>query len=111
MATIAIMVETAAMTIVVKAKTTKVGDNDIPMTRISPVNYTERDTVQKNVLCSKGELANNSSHHLAEISIINSQTVTVTTSPISTITSLLPTLLVYLSITLRLLLPVIHSPG
>ena len=73
-ATLATMVETMAMvmTIVVKAKTTKIGD-DIPMTRISPVNYTEGDTVRMSVLHSRGRLAN-SSRHLAKISTISNET-------------------------------------
>jgi hypothetical protein len=80
-ATLATMVETMAMTIIAKAKTTQIGD-DIPMTRISPVIYMEGDTIQKNVLYSRGRLAN--SRHLAEIS---NETRTATTSPTSTIAS------------------------
>ena len=106
-ATLATMVETIAMvmTIVVKAKTTKVG-NDIPTTRISPVNYTEGDTVQTSVWYSKGRLAN-SSRHLAEISKISNETRTATTSPISSIANLRPPSRACPSTTLRLLVQVL----
>ena len=82
MATLATMAMTMTIVIVAKAKTTQVG-GDIPTTRISPVSYMEGDTVQKSALYSRDRLAN-SSRHLAEISIINNETRTATTSQIST---------------------------
>jgi hypothetical protein len=106
-ATLATMIETMAMAIVAKAKTT----DETPTTSISPASYMEGDTVQKIVMYSNGKLANNS--HLAEISKTNNEIVTATTSPISTIASRTPierSSLACLSTTLRLLVQVLIHP-
>src|SRR5271170_1993805 len=101
-ATFAIMVETTVTILVEKAKTTKIGD-DILMTRTSPMNYMEGDTVPKSALLSRSKLMNNS-RHLAEIS---NETCTVTISPIS-ITSLSPTSVACPIETLKLPVQVIY---
>src|ERR1700685_3139533 len=73
-ATLATMVETMAVAMVVvatilvaKARTTnQTGEVDIPTTRISPVNCMEGDTIPTNVSRSRNRLANSiSSLHLA----------------------------------------------
>src|SRR5271170_1880569 len=94
-ATLATMVETIAMAtiLVAKAKTTKIGVTvDIPTTRISPVSYTEGDTVQTSASHSRSKLAK-SSRHLAEISKTSTTSNEIRmaiTSPTSPIASLPP---------------------
>src|SRR5271170_1104552 len=110
-ATLAITVETTAVAtiLVAKARTTKIGEVDIPTTRISPVNCMEGDTIPTNASRSRSELANNSRH----LAVSNNETTrTAITSPISPIDSLPPTSLACQPTTLRWLVQkLIHLLG